>query len=113
MSLPLHKQVMTRALQLIEDPAHWTNRAWARNEDGAGCSSTSKEAVRFCAVGALRRAAYDLTDNEKTAARLRTNASRALLGGGIQLFADSRLMLWNDRRGHDAVLKLFKRALAA
>ena len=85
----------------------------ARSKDSASCSPFSEKAVRFCALGALRRAAYDLTGNETTALRLTTMATRALLGGGLQLFAINKLVYMNDARGHEAVLALFDKALEA
>jgi hypothetical protein len=42
MSLPLRKQVISRAYQLIEDPNHWTTFALARDASGAACLQNQK-----------------------------------------------------------------------
>ena len=100
MSLPLREQVISRAYQLIENPDHWTRFADARNASGAACSPGSEDAVRFCARGAVYRAALDICPS-----------------GSMALF---RTLAWslpwvvlvNDFRGHAAVLKHFQKALA-
>src|SRR5436190_24344348 len=42
MSLPLRKQVISRAYQLIEDPHHWTTFALARKSSGIACQPESE-----------------------------------------------------------------------
>ena len=101
MSLPLPKQVISRAYQLIEDPNQWTRFADARDASGAPCRPESEDAVRFCARGALDRAARD-TYPDGSAALFKTVA-----------WSLPWLALVNDVRGHAAVLKHLKKALAS
>jgi hypothetical protein len=101
MSLPLRKQVISRACELIEDPDHWTRFALARTASGIACRPGSERAVRFCAQGALYRAARDICPDGSTA--LFTTVSRSL----------PWLAVVNDLRGHAAVLKHLKNALAS
>ncbi len=101
MSLPLSKQVISRAYQLIEDPNHWTRFAHARDASGAVCQPGSETAVRFCARGALYRAASDICPHG-SAALFKTVA-----------WSLPWLALVNDLRGHAAVLKRLKKALAS
>ena len=101
MSLPLRKQVISRAYQLIEDPNHWTTFALARDASGAACLPGSEDAVRFCARGALYRAARDICP-DRSAALFKAVA-----------WSLPWVALVNDLRGHAAVLKHFKKALAS
>jgi hypothetical protein len=101
MSLPLRKQVISRAYQLIEDPNHWTTFALARDALGAACLPESEDAVRFCARGALYRAARDMCPDRSTALFK------------IVAWSLPWVALVNDLRGHAAVLKHFKKPLAS
>ena len=101
MSLPLRKQVISRAYRLIEDPDHWTTFALARDASGVACQPGSEDAVRFCARGALYRAARDIYSDGPTAL-FKTVA-----------WSLPWLALVNDLRGHAAVLKHLKNALAS
>ena len=101
MSVPLREQVISRAYQLIEDPHHWTRFALARTVSGIACQPGSEHAVRFCARGALYRAARDICPDGSTA--LFKTVSWSL----------PWLALVNDLQGHAAVLKHLKNALAS
>jgi hypothetical protein len=100
MSLPLRKQVISRAYRLIEDPRHWTRFALARKASGVVCLPGSENAVRFCARGALYRAACDICPEGATVLFKKVAWSLPWLA------------LVNDLRGHAAVLKHLKKALA-
>jgi hypothetical protein len=100
MALPLRKQVISRAYQLIEDPQHWTRFALARNASGVVCLPGSEKAVRFCARGALYRAACDICPEGASVLYKKVAWSLPWLA------------LVNDLRGHDAVLEHLKKALA-
>jgi hypothetical protein len=100
MSLPLRKQVISRAYQLIEDPHHWTTFALARKASGIACQPESENAIRFCARGALYRAACEICPEGATVLFNKVACSLPWLA------------LVNDLRGHAAVLKHLKKALA-
>ena len=60
MAKSLHYQIALRARALIADPKHWTQFALARYRNGHEVEPESPRAYRFCAVGAIMRAAHEL-----------------------------------------------------
>lgn len=50
--------VLDRAADLIEPEGAWTQGAPARTAGGRGTDSGDREAVCFCAIGAINRAGY-------------------------------------------------------
>ena len=52
--------VLTRARDLIADERRWCKRFSARNRLGLPVSVQSASAWRFCAIGAIQRAAWEL-----------------------------------------------------
>jgi hypothetical protein len=61
MNPDLEQSIIRRARTLVSTRASWTRRAEARDRDGKEVDSLSAAAVRFCAEGAVLRAAHDLT----------------------------------------------------
>jgi len=55
------KAILIRARELIYDPEHWTQMAFARDVIGASCEPENKYAASWCARGAVRRAAHEIT----------------------------------------------------
>ncbi len=51
------KKVIAEAGALLRDPAYFTSGALARNRDGNVVRPNSSAAVKWCAIGALYRAA--------------------------------------------------------
>ena len=109
MAKTLQHQIIEGALHLIAEEEHWTRCSMARNSEGYPCSVWDPAAVRFCAVGALWRAASELTDDldvfpvaERTALQVVANAGRA-----------DALQTLNDLEGHAAVVQMFRTALEA
>jgi len=107
MAKALQHQIISRALEIISDETKWTRGAMARLVDGKPCASLNPRAARFCAVGALNRAAGEL-----------------LAGNGFYHAAEAEhevlaanneardLALVNDIEGRKAVIAMFKVALA-
>jgi hypothetical protein len=92
----------------IADEAHWTRGALARDERGRACYRDSREAVRFCAVGALARAAADLLGSTINGGSLAAaTAKEVLVANG----ATRCLQQINDIEGHAAAVRAFQRAL--
>ena len=60
MSKPLQHQIIARALEIVSDEEHWTRAGVARTADGRQCACFDPRAARFCAIGALNRAAREL-----------------------------------------------------
>jgi hypothetical protein len=57
MAKTLQHQIIEGALQLLSEEEHWTRCSLARNSEGDPCSVWDPAAVRFCALGAMWRAA--------------------------------------------------------
>jgi hypothetical protein len=106
MARPLQQQIIARALELIADEANWTRVYIARGADGAPCSCMDAAATRFCAIGALVRAARDLLGEN----------------GPLQAYAAEKFILKannrpydtlpciNDIEGHAVIIAMFKHA---
>ena len=110
MSRPLQQQIIARALKLIEDEAHWTSIAIARKADGRTCESIHPQAVRFCAVGALDRAAYELFGAREGKRRAR-KAEKFVLAANNR--PHDNLPLINDQEGHAVIVAMFKVAIGS
>jgi hypothetical protein len=112
MSLPLQHQIISRALVLIEDEANWTRIYVARAADGKPCACMDKSAVRFCAIGALARAANELIE-----ASGEVGIAKAFAAEKFILKANNRpydtLPCINDSEGHAVIVGMFKQALEA
>ncbi len=101
-------EVMQRALALIAVQETWTRGTLARNAQGAPVSPFAPEAVRFCAIGALRNAAFQIMQGNECAAMQ--------LAGAIEfeVFAMGRsLECVNDGGGREAAVALLRKELAA
>jgi hypothetical protein len=110
MSTTIERIVISRAYDLIKDRKGWTRHAEARAGNGREVEVCSPKAKRFCAIGALRRAAFDVTGSEETAERIGDGLERLIterfLGSG------DTLPMVNDCEGHAAILAVFERAKA-
>jgi hypothetical protein len=114
MSKPLVQQVAARARGLIEDPRGWAQYAIARTGNNRHCEPTDAKAVRFCAYGAILRAAYDIAGDQDRAQRLADQAAMLITGRDNPYAAFEELIAIND--GHrasarKAVLELFDAAI--
>ena len=108
MARPIQHQIIARALEIISDEAHWTRVFVARRADGRPCACFDPCAVRFCAVGALIRAAGELVGV--------AGVERAYAAEKCVLAANGRrhdsLPRVNDSEGHEVIVAMFKVALA-
>ena len=102
--------------RLISDEKRWTQFDYAQLDSSDGADPADPLAVRFCAVGALRRAAHELSSDNESFAVLTDRVQ-----DGIESFAKTRgdlagkfsLEDLNDgESGHADVLKLFDDYLA-
>ena len=97
--------LLRNAWALIEDPKHWTTRAYAKTRRGRVCDPSNPGAVKFCALGAIRRANFEngggSVGNLNAAAALRDAA-----GGNTSAQV-------NDLDGHEAVRKMYAEAIRA
>jgi hypothetical protein len=108
MTKPLQHQIIARALEIISDESKWTRGSTARLADGTACACVDPRAVRFCAVGALYQAAGELLAGN--------GFNRALEAEHLVLEANNELRglpSINDVEGREAVIAMFKVALAS
>jgi hypothetical protein len=104
MAKSLQHQIVSRALQLVSDNRTWTQNAIARTATDDPCSFMHPKAVKFCAIGALHRAVFELTGalDFKLAHAAVREVSNYL-----------ELPYINDVRGREAVVQLFSKALGS
>jgi hypothetical protein len=107
MSKPLQHQIIARALEIVSDETKWTRGSMARTADGKACASLDPLAVRFCAVGALFRAAGELLGKDGFAQVVEAEnfvlAANNLGNDGVPRI--------NDVLGRAAIIELFQVAL--
>jgi hypothetical protein len=101
------RAIVRRARQIIHARRSWTKLRLAEDKHGDSCSYDDRKAVRFCAVGALRRAALEVTGDPRRAETLASEAANKLSHDN-----GATIMTINDVDGHVAVLNVFDRALA-
>ncbi len=98
--------ILRKAKALIDAPEKWTKGAFCRSAAGKAVSTFSRDAVCFCAVGAIARL-------EVTGVITDVRASRAeeALRDAIHATAVSH---WNDapERTHAEVMAAFDKAIA-
>ena len=109
MATTVQKQVLIKARALIADRNHWTRSFFACTEAGQPVAWYASSAAKWCAMGAIYRAAYDLAGDRDEAARIGTKVAKSI----SPLWLCSGLMMMNDARGHAAILASFDKALAA
>jgi hypothetical protein len=107
MAKPLQHQIIAGAIELIADEKHWTRGALARDKRGVLCCWNSREAVKFCAVGALARAAADLLGSASDVGPLSLAIARdVMIANGVTRC----LQQINDIEGHAAVVRALQKA---
>jgi hypothetical protein len=105
MSRNLQREILARARRLIGEPRRWTRYAAARDSRGSRCAPNDDRAARYCVYGALLRAAFELTGNNRRAEVLARAAEN-------EIRPDERISKFNDSHSHRAVLRLIDEALA-
>jgi hypothetical protein len=110
MTTTVQKQVLNNARALIADPEHWTKGMLACTSDGQQVEWHNSSASKWCAAGAIYRAAYDLIGDEREAVLIGHNVAHNL---GLHRWIAGSLPGLNDERGHAAALAVFDEALQA
>ena len=101
-------ELLRRALQVIEQPEHWTTRVTARDEAGDQVRPEDGKACCWCAVGALEKiCAEDGADLASC-----TGAIRRLGDAAEFLFGTRAIVQINDLHGHDGICRVFEHAIA-
>jgi hypothetical protein len=111
MAQTLQRQIIAGALALIANEANWTRGSLARTRDGTRCGWCDPDAARYCALGALGRAAAELTADYQQSHFFAMKAAREVLSANN--LAGYCLPSVNDVRGHAAIVVLFKKALGS
>lgn len=105
MSKPINVRLIERARELIADPEHWCRGSYARGKGGVSVSVGDSSARRYCAMGALILAAWEITGDVNRGDGLAYNAAKIVSKTGSLVFV-------NDHQGHAAVLALLDKAIA-
>jgi hypothetical protein len=92
--------------ELISDPAHFSQNAYARDVNGQEVYSLGDEAVSFCLYGAERRVSRGLLGG-------RSERLHRLLGDAIDAAGHptQELAQFNDNHSHDQVLEVLDLAI--
>jgi hypothetical protein len=110
MAKTLQKQVLINARALITDRRHWTRGVLARTANDCNVEWHDKSATKWCAMGAIYRAAYDLVGDPLQATRIGNEVAKSI---SPPRWFRASLPAMNDWRGHAAVLAVFDKALQA
>jgi hypothetical protein len=102
MSQALDAIVLKNACALLASEHRWTSGAWAREARGNRCSPLSQNAVRWCAVGALQKCAYDLIGNKRSAYEMADGIAKHLVPG------PGGLVFVNERGGYALVSNVMR-----
>jgi hypothetical protein len=103
------KQILEEAHAIVKDPKRWTQGALAEDSDGDLVSALSPEAVRFCALGAIQRAAgNEGSASQKVQNLLHDACDRAGLGICADLVNDNG----DTRKARRNILKAFRVTIA-
>jgi hypothetical protein len=109
MSKALHDRIIAHARDLISVEHRWTQNAKAITRAHERIDPHHPRAKRFCAVGALERAAFDLTGDVAAAALLARTACEYLCPTAKDAIYELEQI--NDRLGHAAALWTFDKFL--
>jgi len=105
----MNKQEYRAAKAIIEKPENWTKGSFARSATGGAVPTDDPEAVCFCALGACLKSSPKgpFSDNLQELIQAATE-----LGSNESDEASLRGITWiNDNSGHEAVMKMFDRAI--
>ena len=111
MTTTVQKQVLINARALIADPAHWTSGTLACTANGWPVAWDDRSASKWCAQGAIYRAASDLLGDQKEATRIGNEVANNICPR--RWLSRPPLPILNDKQGHAAVLAVFDKALEA
>lgn len=101
-------EILAKAADLIEPEGAWTQHDWAKDSTGKRCAPIDKDAVCWCAEGAIRHVVWLHPDLEPGAV---TYADAAL----IKAIRGQMIFRWNDfgRRRQATVVQALRDAAKA
>lgn len=115
MSESIFKLVVEKARDRIALRSSWTRYAIARTHNDRPCDPLDPAAVRFCAYGALVRAAFEVVGSREMAILVARRAARRLTGAVSELEAVADLDALNDGPPNEArarLMQIFAAAIA-
>lgn len=103
--------ILKNARALIADEDHWTTGILATDRNGKCVPDYSDAACKFCAIGAMRRAAFaaGVSNARSNVANSAYAALAAIRGTGFDTPGFATI---NDREGHAAVLHALDTVIA-
>ncbi len=110
--------ILTETRSILRDRTQWTTQAYARDAHGIACTAIDTNAVCWCTVGAIQKAAADKLGGGDDAWELADNVMAYVIeqsGDSADpaiISYESQLADINDRHGHDMVLALLDAAIA-
>lgn len=102
--MPQVKAIILAAVALIENPEAWTQDAPARDKEGVSVDANSKQACRWCTLGAIDKVSYDYNSWLEATRRV-----REVLRGDAPYISIAK---FNDNHTHAEVLALLRKAAA-
>ena len=111
MARTIQQQIVSRARAIIADEVNWTCKALARDDSGTVCEWNDARATKFCALGALVRAASEFIRDDYVAHSIAMEAARQILEANRP--TGSCLPMLNDSEGHASIIAMFDYALCA
>jgi hypothetical protein len=115
MNVAMVHELLCQARSILSDPAHFTQRTYARDAHGDPCFCQSPTSVCYCAAGALRHLTRDrqLID---AAWMMLDSAAFQLFGPAgtkqVDTTCTDPMITVNDTLGHTAVLQCFDSAIS-
>jgi hypothetical protein len=113
MSNTLTVQIIKEARNFLASPRKWTRFYLAKTAQGESCDPWEPRAVRFCAYGALFKAAHDVSKDPVIAHHFAASAATVITGNEEDTDSVTKLFQINDGQGRKAILELFDKALSA
>jgi hypothetical protein len=98
-------ETLVGAREILNDPNRWTREFQARDSTGAACAWNDSEAVCFCLMGAINRAAMNIDPNDRVPAYEAMDELDKVIDNAIPVF--------NDRPSttHEDILKALDAAI--
>jgi hypothetical protein len=96
--------ILKEALDLLQDPSHWTRNAFARDDIGMPCQGGDPTAVCWCVSGSLIKTGKSRPVSELTLAFAR-------LATAAEMLYNIDPVAVNDFIGYDAAIEVLKKAI--
>jgi hypothetical protein len=110
------RQLLVGVANLLDDPAHWTTGALAKDASGHSVSPTDPKATCWCAIGATYKVYYDLTGKDeqgKSKERLVLKITQRLMQSASQMLVGERVENMNDNsHGRENLQRVLPLALS-